>query len=87
MVGAMPLPSKAQDVGSAKRQMIQQSIQRYPGIAPLASQCAFFNLRQGSGWRRNNNNNPNLTLPIQAHTIRTRGANYPHVVRTREGPK
>ena len=44
MVGAMPLPSKAQDVGSAKRQMIQQSIQRYPGNCP----CPYNRASNGS---------------------------------------
>ena len=32
-------------------------------------------------------NNPNLNVQYQAHTLRSRGANYPHVEKAKEGPK
>lgn len=54
MLLAIPLPSYAQDVASAKRQMIQQSIQRYSGNCPCPYNRASNGSRCGarSAWSR-----------------------------------
>lgn len=54
MLLAIPLPSYAQDVASVKRQMIQQSIQRYSGNCPCPYNRASNGSRCGarSAWSR-----------------------------------
>ena len=60
MIIALPLASQAQDVGSVKRQMIQQSIQRYPGNCPCPYNRASNGSQCGgrSAWSRPSGRSP-----------------------------